>query len=986
MWRVFAIGLLIFCLLPSVSARTTLPIQFVVPIASVTNRGLSFDNRGLPQRTLQLYEAWPATQANRQPDPLLRVAVPSFPQKIDPNLQNYWHDAPSQPQTMLVFLAEQADLSLASTFDDWAERGDYVYKTLTDHAQRTQTPLLNELRMQGHNPQSLWIVNSLIVEGDQRLALNLAQHPAVASISANQVFSNPSLTAMPVTEPENIAWGVAAVDAPQVWADWGVRGQGIVVANIDTGVAVSHTALLNNYRGWSSNGFNNDYNWFDPIYQYRLPTDPAGHGTHTMGSLVGANDQEGMALGVAPAARWIAARACGALTCDELSLIRSAQWMLAPTRVGCERNQQIPCDPRPDLRPHIINNSWGGPGESTWYSGYITAWDAAGILSVFAAGNFGRSGCYTSTAPGNNANVFSVGAVDSNNLIADFSSRGPTSDGRTNPDLSAPGVRIPSAWPNGLTALLDGTSMAAPHVSGIAALIWSANPQYIGDLAATQALLTNTSAARYSAQCGDAPTARPNNVYGWGSADAYAAVRNARVDVAWLSLPEQLVVPANTLVTIPITLDTRQVSAAGSYRANVLVVASSGTSTIELELIVEAAANTSQFTGQLIDRWHGRGVYGRVSIGGGPSSYTDPTGHYTMTLTTDTHQLAAQATGYHPQTTTVNLTLQQTNVLTLTPDIPHMLAEIPPISASLAFAEQRTFPVTLTNIGTQPLVITPHVPKREWQITPTPSAALYDATGLAELKLDDDQIYTDALDLGFSAPLFGTLANKVYLSSNGWVSLNPSRSAAPSSNCFPANNLPNATLAAFWTDLDPSEGGIIRAGSVNADTFVASYEQVPLWQDENLPTAAPTYTFQLIIERSGRVEYRYGPMGYLPGRWGVGTHTNSSVGQALGCHQSHEYLAAHNWQLLNQSNSQQWLSATPSSLTIAPNQQATLLVQLNGFGAISWLQQPAVSVVQINSNDPRQPQREITASVGLQLAPYQTYANTIVISNPLANP
>lgn len=81
MWRVLTIGLLVFGLLPSVSARTTLPIQFVMPIASVTNRGLSFDNRGLPQRTLQLYEAWPATQAKRQPDPLLRVAVPSFPQK-----------------------------------------------------------------------------------------------------------------------------------------------------------------------------------------------------------------------------------------------------------------------------------------------------------------------------------------------------------------------------------------------------------------------------------------------------------------------------------------------------------------------------------------------------------------------------------------------------------------------------------------------------------------------------------------------------------------------------------------------------------------------------------------------------------------------------------------------------------------------------------------------------------------------------------------
>ncbi len=986
MWQVLAIGLLIFSLFPSVSAQTTMPIQFIMPIASVTNSALSFDNRGQPQRTLKLYEAWPASQPKRQPDPALRVAVPSFPQRIDPTLLNHWRNAAYKPQTMLVFLANQADLSLASTIDDWAERGDYVYKTLTEHAQRTQAPLVGKLRSQGITAESLWIVNGLIVEGDQQLALDLAQHPAVASIAANQAFSNPDLAATPVTTAESVAWGVTAVNAPQVWNTWGVRGQGIVVANIDTGVTVSHTALLKNYRGWSATGFSNDYNWFDPTYQYRLPTDPAGHGTHTMGSLVGANDRQGMALGVAPAARWIAARACGALTCDELALIRSAQWMLAPTRVGCERNQQIACDPRPDLRPHIINNSWGGQGESTWYSGYITAWDAAGILSIFAAGNLGASGCRTSTAPGNNANVFSVGAVDNNNLIASFSSRGPTSDGRTNPDISAPGLRVPSAWPDGSTTMLDGTSMAAPHVSGIAALIWSANPQYIGNLAATQALLNNTSLARYSAQCGDPITARPNNVYGWGNVDAYAAVRDARVDVAWLGLPEQLVVPANSLGTIPISLDTRQVSAAGSYRANVLIMVGSSTSTIELELLVQAAPNTSQITGQLVDLWHGRGVYGRVSIGNGPSVYTDQTGRYTMTLTTTSHQLAAQSSGYHPSTITLDVSLQSTNILTLTPDIPHLLAELPPISASLAFAEQRTFPITVTNLGTQPLVVKPHVPNREWQITPAPSAALYDTVGLTELKLGDDQIYTDALDLGFNAPLFGTLTRRVYLSSNGWVSLNQSRNAAASSNCFPANNLPNATLAPFWTDLDPSKGGIIRAGKLNADTFVASYEQVPLWQDENVPTLAPTYSFQLIIERSGRVEYRYGAMGYLPIRWGVGTHSNSSNAQALGCHQSHESIATHNWQLFNQPTSQQWLSVTPTSLTIAPNQQATLNVQLNGFGALSWVQQPAVGVVQLNSNDPRQPQPELTTNAVLQPAPYHTYANTIVISNPLADP
>ncbi|MFD3165923.1 S8 family serine peptidase [Herpetosiphon sp. NSE202] len=986
MWQVLSIGLLIFSLLPSVSAQTTQPVQFIVPIASVTNSGLNFDNRGQPQRTIKLYEAWPASHSQRQPNPALRVHVPSFAQKIDPNLLSNWRKAANQPQTMLVFLADQADLSQASAISDWAERGDYVYKTLTEHAQQTQAPLIDKLRSQGVTVQSLWIVNSLIIEGDQQLALDLAQQPVIASIAANQTWNNPHLTATPATAPENFAWGLTAVNAPQVWGDWGVRGQGIVVANIDTGVTVSHTALLKNYRGWSANGLSNDYNWFDPTYQYRLPTDPAGHGTHTMGTLAGTNDRQGMALGVAPAARWIAARACDSWACNEAALMRSAQWMLAPTRVGCERNQQIACDPRPDLRPHIINNSWGGSGESTWYSGYISAWDAAGIMSVFAAGNLGSDGCRTSATPGNNPNVFSVGAVDSNNLIADFSSRGPTSDGRTNPDLSGPGVRVPSAWPDGSTAFMNGTSMAAPHVSGIAALIWSANPQYIGNLAATQALLTDTTVPRYSAQCGDSATARPNNVYGWGSVDAYAAVSAARVDVAWLNLPEQLVVPANAQITIPITLDSRQVSVAGTYRANVLIVAGASTSTIELELVVQAAPNTSQFTGQLVDFWHGRGVYGRVSVGNGPSVYTDQSGRYTMTLTIDNHQLNAQANGYHPNSASVDLALQTTKLVTMTPDIPHVQAEIPVISTTLNFAEQRTIPITLSNLGTQPLTIQPQIPNQDWQITPAPSVALYATSGLAELKLKDDQIYTDALDLGFHAPLFGRLANKLYLSSNGWVSLNQTGFSAPSSNCFPANNLPNATFAAFWTDLDPSKGGIIRAGNLDPDTFVASFENVPLWQDENSVTPAPTYSFQIIIKRSGLVEYRYASMDSVPSKWGIGTHSTTSLAQAIGCHQSHEYLTTQNWHLRNQPTSAQWLSVQPSSLTIAPNQQAIMQVQLKGFGAMAWLQHPALGVVRLNTNDPRQAQIAVSAHVGLQMAPYQTYANTIVISNPLADP
>ena len=96
-------------------------------------------------------------------------------------------------------------------------------------------------------------------------------------------------------------------------------------------------------------------------------------------------------------------------------------------------------------------------------------------------GNSGATNyCGSANAPGNYAESYAVGATDAGDTIATFSSRGPTVDGRIKPDVSAPGVKVPSAWPDGTVRLLSGTSMATPHVAGVAALLWSANPTLIG--------------------------------------------------------------------------------------------------------------------------------------------------------------------------------------------------------------------------------------------------------------------------------------------------------------------------------------------------------------------------------------------------------------------------------------------------------------------------------------------------------------------------
>jgi subtilisin family serine protease len=309
-----------------------------------------------------------------------------------------------------------------------------------------------------------------------------------------------------------------------VWRELGVRGEGIVLGESDSGVDGAHPALRDGYRGRDGQ---DDYNWLDPWSGTTTPTDFGGHGTHTTGSAVGRNN-----VGVAPGAEWIGCVNLQRNLGNPALYLDCMQFMLAPYP---QRGDPF-ADGAPDQAPHVLNNSWGCPPlegcDAASLAPAVAALRAAGIFVVASAGNEGP-GCGSVADPiAIYDTVFSVGAVDEAGNVTEFSSRGPVEadgSGRPKPDIVAPGAEILSALPGGGYGRLDGTSMAGPHVAGVVALMWSANPALIGDIDRTEQILIATATpyeGALSIGCASAE-GEVSNAFGYGMVDAYSAVQAA---------------------------------------------------------------------------------------------------------------------------------------------------------------------------------------------------------------------------------------------------------------------------------------------------------------------------------------------------------------------------------------------------------------------------------------------------------------------------
>jgi uncharacterized repeat protein (TIGR01451 family) len=448
--------------------------------------------------------------------------------------------AESKETEFLVILREQADLREASNLKTKLEKGTYVYQQLTEVAARTQGPILAELADLGVEHRPYWIANMIWVRGDLPVLTALAGREDVDYIYANPKVQLEAPTRDPISlipqSTDSIEWNIARVRAPEVWAS-GYTGQGITIGGQDTGYDWQHPALRDQYRGWDGASADHNYNWHDAIHQSDgnpcgedspEPCDDHGHGTHTMGIMVGEEPNQLNQIGMAPGARWIGCRNMDRTLGSPVTYSECYQWFLAPTDLS-------DMNPDPAKAPDVINNSWSCPPSEGCYDPEILqqvveAVRAAGILTVHSAGNSGPI-CSSVNAPGAIYEAsFTVGNTTINDEIAFSSSRGPVTidgSGRLKPDVSAPGTSIRSSYPGGGYLDLSGTSMASPHVAGLAALLFSAQPALIGNVDHVEGLIARTAISITSQQeCAGIPgNVIPNNSSGWGRIDALNALQ-----------------------------------------------------------------------------------------------------------------------------------------------------------------------------------------------------------------------------------------------------------------------------------------------------------------------------------------------------------------------------------------------------------------------------------------------------------------------------
>jgi len=595
-----------FALDRPVLAAAPAAFDVTIPISTSADETLTLDNIGpVPPLDWSIAELPPTEAVNPFSEP---TEAPSV--KVEPKLDAQMRSRGEAGY--IIDFVERPDLSPALTMD-WDARGRFVVDALRETAEHTQARVRSYLDERRVAYQAFWIDNVITVDRSSLEAFEgLSAFKEIEVLRARRVMGliEPVARDAAPSDGRAVEPNLAHINTDQVWA-LGIDGAGMVVANIDTGVRYTHEVLEPHYRGNLGGGvFDHDYNWLSGTTGAATPGDDHGHGSHTMGTMIG-DDGGSNQVGMAPGATWIACDGCQSTGCPDAALLTCAQWIAAPYPVG------VPSSPDPSKRPHVVNNSWGDCGNSydNWYQGSVDSWHAAGVYPVFSNGNASNCGysqppgCNTVGNPARYGNVTGVGSTgQADGAYASHSNWGPTDNTDTvnpngfptiKPQVAAPGVNIRSSL-NGSDsdyASWAGTSMSAPHVAGLVALMWNAGPCLIGDYATTEDLiLASAVAVPYASSCGgEGPGNVPNQATGWGEIDALAAVTEASAycNTDWLPwvtespTSGQIASGGSEDVTLSFTCDATPVDETGTLR---LTTSDPCAETVEIPLTLHCSS------------------------------------------------------------------------------------------------------------------------------------------------------------------------------------------------------------------------------------------------------------------------------------------------------------------------------------------------------------------------------------------------------------
>lgn len=409
-----------------------------------------------------------------------------------------------------------AQLNLTSR---WRQH-EQVVREAQDLAARTQAGLIESLeawKSQGlvRSYQPFWVTNMIAVEARREVFDRLLARADVGTIFENaplQIRSAWEDGSPPIDGDRTLPDNLTCVNVAPAWT-MGLKGQGRIVCEFDTGADGTHEALAPRWRGAQA-GVEWWEAWKDPYTGSQFPFDNGIHGTHVLGIMVGEKPDH-TPVGVAPGAQWIAAGVLIGFNVQKI--IECYQWATDPDG-----------DPSTiDDVPDVINNSWGNSLDcDQTYWNAIDLVEAAGIVNTISVDNSGPGYASVNSPESRAASPtvnFSVGNVDphtSGYPIAISSGRGPSPCDYSSikPEVTAPGTSINSSIPGNGYGNLTGTSMACPHVSGAVALIRQLNPDISVDDVKTALMATAY----------DRGDPGEDNSYGWGIIDIGAAVQYVR--------------------------------------------------------------------------------------------------------------------------------------------------------------------------------------------------------------------------------------------------------------------------------------------------------------------------------------------------------------------------------------------------------------------------------------------------------------------------